>query len=77
MTEPGVIRFDMAVKRIIKRELDEAHRRYGDRFDLLCIEQSWGRSLDDMKMLRVIRRFNRTGRFFENGVLGQAESGAP
>lgn len=76
MTEPEVIRFDLALKRIIRRELDEAHRRCGDRFDLLCIEQSWGRSLDDMKMLKAIRRFNRTGSFFENGVLGQTEPGA-
>ena len=76
MTQPEVIRFDLAVKRIIRRELAEAHRRCGDRFDLLSIEQSWGRSLDDMKMLAVIRRFNRTGSFFGYGVLGQTEPGA-
>jgi hypothetical protein len=64
MTRPEVIRFDMAVKRIIKRELAEAHRKWGDRFDLLCIEQSWGHALDDMAMLSAIRRFNRSGSFF-------------
>jgi hypothetical protein len=76
MMQPEVIRFDLAVKRIINRELAEAHRKWGDRFDLLCIEQSWGHTLDDTKMLSVIRRFNRTGSFFANGVLGRSEPGA-
>jgi hypothetical protein len=49
---PEVIRFDLAVKRIIRRELLEAHRKWGDRFDLLCIEKSWGKTLSDIKMLR-------------------------
>ena len=64
MITSEVIRFDLAVKRIIRRELAEAHRKFGNRFDLLVVEQSWGYTLDDMKMLSVIRRFNRTGTFF-------------
>jgi hypothetical protein len=77
MTQSEVIRFDMAVKRIIRRELAEAHKKWGERFDLLCIERSWGRTLDDMEMLSVIRRFNRSGSFFGSGVLGQIEPSAP
>jgi hypothetical protein len=77
MTQPEVIRFDMAVKRIIRRELAAAHRKWGDRFDLLRIEQSWGRTLDDMEMLSVIRRFNRSGIFFANGMSGRIGPGAP
>lgn len=77
MMQPEVIRFDLAVKRIIRRELAEAHRKWGDRFDLLCIEQSWGHTLDDMAMLSVIRKFNRSGSFYANGVLGHVEPGSP
>jgi hypothetical protein len=77
MMKSEVIRFDLAVKRIIRRELAEAHQKFGNRFDLLVIEQSWGEALDDMKMLSVIRRFNRTGTFFTDGVLGEPESRTP
>ena len=77
MNQSEVISFDLAVKRIIRRELADAHRKFGNRFDLICIEQSWGSTLDDMKMLAVIRRFNRTGSFFAAGVLSQTGPGAP
>lgn len=62
MMQSEVIAFDLAVKRIIRRELAVARRKWGAKFDLICIEQSWGHTLGDMKMLATIRGFNRTGR---------------
>jgi|SRR3954454_5966740 len=75
--QSDIIRFDLAIKRIIRRELAEAHGKWGNRFDLVCIEQSWGDKLDDLQMLSAIRTFNRTGSFFVNGNMSGSHVAAP
>jgi hypothetical protein len=41
-----------------------ARRKWGDRFDLLCLEVSLGNTLDDRTALRLLRAFDGTGSIF-------------
>jgi hypothetical protein len=61
MAEPTVIPFAEAVKAAIRREFELAKARFGNDWQLLCIEESWGDTLDDRHTLRMLRSLNRDG----------------
>lgn len=69
MTDHIVISFDEAIRAEIRRELGIARTKYGDQhFELLCIEGSWGDTLDDHYVLRLLKAFNRYGSIYAEVV---------
>jgi hypothetical protein len=47
----------------------ESKTRYGgDRFEVLCIEGSWGDTLDDRQTLQLLKALNRTGSIFREVI---------
>jgi hypothetical protein len=61
MSEADIIPLSEAVKEEIRRELAKAKARFGDDFEVLCLEGSSGDTLDDRQTLRMLRYLNRTG----------------
>ena len=56
------------MRRQVHRELMLARRKWGDRFDLACLEMNLGKTLDDRTALRLLRVFDGTGSIFGRGV---------
>jgi hypothetical protein len=49
-----VVSLDKAMRAEIRREMDIAKLKYGeDDFDVLCIEGSWGDTLDNRQTLQL------------------------
>ena len=64
-----VVSLDKAMRAEIVREMDIAKTTYGaDRFEVLCIEGSWGDTLDDRQTLHLLRALNRTGSIFQEVI---------
>jgi hypothetical protein len=61
MAEATIIPFHEAVKGAIRREFEVAKARFGNDWQLLCIEENWGDTLDDRHTLRMLRSLNRNG----------------
>lgn len=61
MAEPTIILFHEAVKAVIRREFELAKVRFGNDWQLLCIEENWGDTLDDRHTLKLLRSLNRNG----------------
>jgi hypothetical protein len=66
MVEP--IPLDDAISSEVRRELEIARAKYGDDFELLCIEGSWGDTIDDRKALELLRTLNRTGSMYSEVI---------
>lgn len=57
------------IKSEILRQIAIARTKYGPRdFALLCIEGSWGDTLDDRKTLSMLRSLNRTGSIYKKVI---------
>ncbi|WP_246251989.1 hypothetical protein [Allomesorhizobium camelthorni] len=61
MAEAMIVPFHEAVKAAIWREFELAKARFGNDWQLLCIEENWGDTLDDRHTLRMLRSLNRNG----------------
>jgi hypothetical protein len=64
MAEADIIPIGEAVKEEIRRELAKAKARFGDDFEVLCLEGSWGDTLDDRQTLEMLRHLNRSGSIY-------------
>ena len=65
MTESGnIIRMDVALHWLVKVELERCRVRWGECFELLCLERNWGQALDDRQVLRLARRLHGTGSIY-------------
>ena len=53
-----------AIRAGVRRELEIARAKYGNHFELLCIEGSWGDTIDGRKALQLLRTLNRTGSMY-------------
>ncbi|NGO50407.1 hypothetical protein [Allomesorhizobium camelthorni] len=62
MADP--IPLDDAIRSEVRREMEIARAKYGEHFELLCIEGSWGDTIDDRKALQLLRSLNRTGSIY-------------
>ena len=56
-----IIRMDVGLHSLVKNKLDECRARWGECFELLCLERNWGSVLDDRQVLRLARRLHDTG----------------
>jgi len=61
----NIVRMDTALHWMVKVELDRCHARWGDCFELLCLERNWGRALNDRQVLRLARRLHSTGSIYD------------
>jgi hypothetical protein len=61
MAEATIISFREGVTDAIRREFELAKARFGNDWQLLCIEENWGDTLDDRQTLRMLRSLNRDG----------------
>ena len=59
-----IVRMDVALHWLVKIELEQCRARWGECFELLCLERNWGEALDDRQVLRLARRLNRTGSIY-------------
>jgi hypothetical protein len=59
-----VVYLEEALRRQVRRKLMLARRKWGDRFDLLCLEMSLDKTLDDRTALRLLRVFDGSGSLF-------------
>jgi hypothetical protein len=50
----------------IRRELQAAHAKWGDTFELQMLEQSWGDTLDDEEMLAALGHFQKLGKYLDS-----------
>ncbi|EHK56880.1 hypothetical protein [Allomesorhizobium alhagi] len=62
MADP--ISLDDTIRSEVRREMEIARAKYGENFELLCIEGSWGDTIDDRKALQLLRSLNRTGSIY-------------
>jgi hypothetical protein len=60
----GLVPLDDAIRAAARREIEFARAKYGDHFELLCIEGSWGDTIDDRKALQLLRTLNRIGTMY-------------
>jgi hypothetical protein len=68
-----IVPLDGDIKAEIRRQMAIARTKYGPRdFALLCIEGSWGDTLDDRETLAMLRSLNRTGSIYKK-VIGRIE----
>jgi hypothetical protein len=64
-----VVSLDKAMRAEIRREMDIAKVKYGeDHFEVLCIEGSWGDTLDNRQTLQLLKALNRTGSIFKEVI---------
>jgi hypothetical protein len=42
-------------------EMAKARARFRNAFEVMCFQGSWGDTLDDQQMLKMLRYLNRTG----------------
>ena len=66
-----IVRMDVALHWLAKIELEQCRAKWGESFELLCLERNWGEALDDRQVLRLARRLRRTG-----SIYGQNASNA-
>jgi hypothetical protein len=66
MVEP--ISLEYAIRAEVRRELEIARAKYGEHFELLCIEGSCGDTIDDGKALELLRTLNRTGSMYSEVI---------
>jgi hypothetical protein len=66
MVEP--ISLEDAIRAEVRRELEIARAKYGEHFELLCIEGSGGDTIDDRKALELLRTLNRTGSMYSEVI---------
>lgn len=59
-----LVSLENAICTEVRRELEVARAKYGEHFELLCIEGSWGDAIDDRKALQLLRSMNRTGSIY-------------
>ena len=59
-----IIRMDVGLHSLVKNKLDECRARWGECFELLCLERNWGSVLDDRQVLRLARRLHDTGSIY-------------
>jgi hypothetical protein len=57
---------DVAIRAEIRREVAKA--RFGNAFEVTCLERSWADFLDDQQTLKMLRYFNRTGSIYKEVV---------
>jgi hypothetical protein len=50
----------------IRRELQAAHAKWGDTFELRMLETSWRDTLDDEEMLAALGHFDKLGKYLES-----------
>ena len=74
-----IVRMDVALHSLVKVELEQCRARWGECFELLCLERNWGQALDDRQVLRLARRLHNTGSIYGddkpafNDVRGNAD----
>ncbi|EHK52367.1 hypothetical protein MAXJ12_35846 [Mesorhizobium alhagi CCNWXJ12-2] len=63
MAEAMIVSLNEAVRASIRREFELAKARFANDWQLLCIEENWGDTLDDRHTLRIrmLRSLNRNG----------------
>lgn len=59
-----IVRMDVALHRLVEVELEQCRARWGDCFELLCLERNWGEALGDRQVLRLARRLYTTGSIY-------------
>jgi hypothetical protein len=59
-----LVSLEEALREKVRRELEIARAKYGEHFELLCIEGSWGDTIDDRKALQLLRTLNRNGTMY-------------
>ncbi|WP_353645171.1 hypothetical protein [Mesorhizobium sp. WSM2239] len=65
-----IVPLDDAIKSEIRGQIAIARTKFGPRdFTLLCIERTWGNTLDDRKALDMLRSLNRTGSIYKKDDL--------
>jgi hypothetical protein len=64
MAEAEIIPVGEGVQNEIRRELAKAKARFGNDFEIVCLEGSWGDTLDDRQLLGMLRYLNRTGSMY-------------
>jgi hypothetical protein len=62
MADP--IPLEDAIRAQVRREMEIARAKYGENFEMLCLEGSWGDTIDDRKALQLLRSLNRTGSIY-------------
>jgi hypothetical protein len=63
-----LVPLDEAIRAEIRRELEIARAKYGETFEVLCIEGSWNDTIDDRKALQLLRTLNRTGSMYSEVI---------
>jgi hypothetical protein len=64
-----IVPLDDAIKAEIRGQIAIARTKFGPRdFALLCIERTWGDTLDDRKALAMLRSLNRNGSTYKRIV---------
>ena len=51
-----IVRMDVGLHWLVKIKLEECRARWGECFELLCLERNWGSVLDDRQVLRLARQ---------------------
>ncbi|EHK53466.1 hypothetical protein [Allomesorhizobium alhagi] len=59
---------EYAIRAEVRRELEIARAKYGEHFELLCIEGSYGDTIDDGKALELLRTLNRTSSMYSEVI---------
>jgi hypothetical protein len=62
----NIVRMDVALHGLVELELERCHARWGECFELLCLERNWGGALDDRQVLRLARRLYSTGSIYDH-----------
>jgi hypothetical protein len=60
----NVVLMDVALHRLVRVELERCRDRWGECFELLCLERNWGQALDDRQVLRLARLLHGTGSIY-------------
>jgi hypothetical protein len=60
----------------IRCELQAAHAKWGDTFELKMLETSWGDTLDDEEMLAALGHFQKLGKYLDS-FLAVTSQGSP
>lgn len=65
MTESGkIVAMDIGLHRLVEVKLEECRARWGECFELHCLQRNWGNVLDDRQVLRLARRIHDTGSIY-------------
>ena len=55
---------DIGLHRLVEIKLEECCARWGECFELHCLQRNWGSVLDDRQVLRLARRLYDTGSIY-------------